>query len=205
MQLYTHPQSRGQTLMPLLQELQIQDQIEIIQVSWEDLQQPEYRAMNPLGKVPLLVDGPVFISETPAIFAYLADHFFEQGLAPALDDPQRGAYFKWLFFCHGPLTEWIDLSNFQISQAQLEQHKRGLGMGLPEDLMAFLKQGLQQANPYLLGERMSAADLYLAYWLAYAIALKAIPYLEEFRPYLQWMAQRPSLSQVIWFQQLDQH
>ena len=30
MQLYTHPQSRGQTLMPLLQELQIQDQIEII-------------------------------------------------------------------------------------------------------------------------------------------------------------------------------
>lgn len=61
MQLYTHLQSRGQTLMPLLQELQIQDQIEIIQVSWEDLQQPEYRAMNPLCKVPLLVDGPVFI------------------------------------------------------------------------------------------------------------------------------------------------
>ncbi|WP_442768301.1 glutathione S-transferase family protein [Acinetobacter bohemicus] len=203
MKLYNNAQSRGMTLFPLLKELGIAEQIDQIQIAYEDMHKADYLNINPMGKVPCLVDQGVVISETAAIFTYLADKYIEKGLAPALDDPKRGAYLKWMFFCHGPLTEYMDLRSLEVSNERIEQKKRGLAFGDQETLFAFLKQGMQQANPYLLGEKISAADLYLGYWLVFAIACKILPYLDEFKPFLELIKQRDSMKDVIWFQKLN--
>ena len=203
MKLYNNAQSRGMTLFPLLKELGIAEQIDQIQIAYEDMHKADYLNINPMGKVPCLVDQGIVISETAAIFTYLADKYIEKGLAPALDDPKRGAYLKWMFFCHGPLTEYMDLRSLEVSNEQIEQKKRGLAFGDQETLFAFLKQGMQQANPYLLGEKISAADLYLGYWLVFAIAFKILPYLDEFKPFLELIKQRDSMKDVVWFQKLN--
>ena len=203
MKLYNNAQSRGMTLFPLLKELGIEDKIDQIQIAYDDMHKADYLNINPMGKVPCLVDQGIVISETAAIFTYLADKYIEKGLAPALDDPKRGAYLKWMFFCHGPLTEYMDLRSLEVSNERIEQKKRGLAFGDQETLFAFLKQGMQQANPYLLGEKISAADLYLGYWLVFAIACKILPYLDEFKPFLELIKQRDSMKDVIWFQKLN--
>ncbi len=203
MKLYNNAQSRSMTLFPLLKELGIEDKIDQIQIAYEDMHKADYLNINPMGKVPCLVDQGIVISETAAIFTYLADKYIEKGLAPALDDPKRGAYLKWMFFCHGPLTEYMDLRSLEVSNERIEQKKRGLVFGEKETLFAFLKQGMQQANPYLLGEKISAADLYLGYWLVFAIAFKILPYLDEFKPFLELIKQRDSMKDVIWFQKLN--
>ena len=203
MKLYNNAQSRGMTLFPLLKELGIEDKIDQIQIAYEDMHKADYLKINPMGKVPCLVDQGIVISETAAIFTYLADKYIEKGLAPALDDPKRGAYLKWMFFCHGPLTEYMDLRSLEVSNERIKQKKRGLAFGDQETLFAFLKQGMQQANPYLLGEKISAADLYLGYWLVFAIAFKILPYLDEFKPFLELIKQRDSMKDVIWFQQIN--
>ncbi len=203
MKLYNNAQSRGMTLFPLLKKLGIEDKIDQIQIAYEDMHNADYLNINPMGKVPCLVDQGIVISETAAIFTYLADKYIEKGLAPALDDPKRGAYLKWMFFCHGPLTEYMDLRSLEVSNERIEQKKRGLAFGDQETLFAFLKQGMQQANPYLLGEKISAADLYLGYWLVFAIAFKILPYLDEFKPFLELIKQRDSMKDVVWFQKLN--
>ena len=203
MKLYNNAQSRGMTLFPLLKELGIEDKIDQIQIAYDDMHKADYLNINPMGKVPCLVDQGIVISETAAIFTYLADKYIEKGLAPALDDPKRGAYLKWMFFCHGPLTEYMDLRSLEVSNERIEQKKRGLAFGDQETLFAFLKQGMQQANPYLLGEKISAADLYLGYWLVFAIAFKILPYLDEFKPFLELIKQRDSMKDVVWFQKLN--
>jgi glutathione S-transferase len=203
MKLYNNTQSRGMTLFPLLKELAIEDQIEQIQVPYEEMHQAEYLKINPMGKVPCLVDEGIVISEVAAIFTYLADKYSEKGFSPALDDPKRGAYLKWMFFCHGPLTEYMDLKSLDVSKEQIEKRKTGLAFGHEETLFAFLKQGMQQAKPYLLGEKISAADLYLAYWLVFAISFKILPYLEEFKPFIQLIGSRDSMKDVPWFQKLN--
>ena len=203
MKLYNNAQSRGMTLFPLLKELGIAEQIDQIQIAYEDMHKADYLNINPMGKVPCLVDQGIVISETAAIFTYLADKYIEKGLAPALDDPKRGAYLKWMFFCHGPLTEYMDLRSLEVSNERIKQKKRGLAFGDQETLFAFLKQGMQQANPYLLGEKISAADLYLGYWLVFAIAFKILPYLDEFKSFLELIKQRDSMKDVIWFQKLN--
>ena len=201
MKLYNNPQSRGLTLLPLLKELQIEDQIEQVEVAYEHMHQQAYTQINPMGKVPCLVDQGVIISEMAAIFIYLADKYSDKGLAPALDDPKRGAYLKWMFFCHGPLTEYIDIKNLQVPPENIEKNRRSLSFGNEAAVFDFLKQGIGQASPYLLGEKVSAADLYVAYCLIFAISAKILPRFDEFRPFLQQMARRDSLKDIPWFQE----
>ena len=201
MKLYNNPQSRGLTLLPLLKELQIEDQIEQVEVAYEHMHQQAYTQMNPMGKVPCLVDQEVVISEMAAIFIYLADKYSDKGLAPALNDPKRGAYLKWMFFCHGPLTEYIDIKNLQVPPENIEKNRRSLSFGNEAAVFDFLKQGIGQASLYLLGEKVSAADLYVAYCLIFAISAKILPAFDEFRPFLQQMARRDSLKDIPWFQE----
>lgn len=203
MKLYNNTQSRGMTVMLLVKELGIEDQIEEINVPYENMHQAEYLKINPMGKVPCLVDQGVVISEVAAIFTYLADKYSEKGLAPALDDPKRGAYLKWMFFAHGPLTEFMDLKGLNIPDEQIEQRKRSLTFGHEESVLAFLKKGMQEANPYLLGEKISAADLFLGYWVIFAISLKILPYLDEFKPFIQLLAQRDSMKGVPCLQKIN--
>ncbi len=200
MKLYTNSHSRGNTILPLLKELDIENQVDIIQVDYKDLHQPEYLALNPMGKVPFLVDGHSVVSETPAIFAYLADKFIDKGFAPALNDPKRGEYLKWLFFCHGPLTEMMDIKSLNVSPELIIQKKGSLSFGSESQVYDFIKHGLANAQPYLLGDKISVADLFLAYWLAFAISFKVVPYLEEFKPFLKLIQQRDSVKDVAWFQ-----
>ncbi len=202
MKYYTNKQSRGNTLLPLFKELGIENQVEMIEVDYAHIRDADYLKINPMGKVPCLVDGDAVISETPAIYAYLADKFHEKGLAPALDDSKRGIYFKWLFFCHGPMTEYMDLKYLKVSTADIEKCRSALSMGTEDSVFAFFKQGMQQANPYLTGEKFTAADLYFAYWVAYAVQFKILPYLDEFKPFIERIKQRPSVQDIEWLQNL---
>ena len=59
---------------------------------------PAYLAVNPMGKVPAIRDGEALITEQGAIFIYLADRFPEKGLAPAIGDPLRGPYLRWMVY-----------------------------------------------------------------------------------------------------------
>ena len=175
MQLYTNPQSRGNTILPFLKELNIEDQ----------------------------VDADIVVTEVPAIIAYLADKYIEQDFAPALNDPKRGTYLTWLFFIHGPLTEYMDVKSLDVATSVIETKKRSLSFGDEQRVFQFLKRGLNQANPYLLGEKCTAADLYLAYWLVYAMVFKLIPYFEEAKPFLTRMKSRASVQGIAWFDAIE--
>lgn len=200
MKLYSNTRSRSNTILPLLKELEIEQQVEIVEIPYVQMHEAEYLKINPMGKVPCLVDGDAVISETAAIFTYLADKYREQALAPTLDDPKRGEYLKWLFFCHGPLTEYMDMKSVEVTSEQIEEKRGSLSFGNETLLLDFIKAGLKQAKPYLLGEKITAADLYLAYWMVYAISFKVIPYLDEFKPFIQRIQQRESVKDVPWFQ-----
>lgn len=200
MKLYSNARSRSNTILPLLKELEIEQQVEIVEIPYAQMHEAEYLKINPMGKVPCLVDGDAVISETAAIFTYLADKYREQAFAPALDDPKRGEYLKWLFFCHGPLTEYMDMKSVEVTSEQIEEKRGSLSFGNETILLDFIKAGLKQAKPYLLGEKITAADLYLAYWMVYAISFKVIPYLDEFKPFIQRIQQRESVKDVPWFQ-----
>ncbi|MCZ6852604.1 MAG: glutathione S-transferase, partial [Gammaproteobacteria bacterium] len=76
---------------------------------------PEYRAINPMGKVPALVDGDSVVTEVAAICAYLADKFADKGLAPALNSTERGKYYRYLFFPGTTLEPMFSVAQLGIT------------------------------------------------------------------------------------------
>ena len=169
--LYTNTQSRGVVVDWLILDLGID--IEHKEIAYgTEMKSPEFLKLNPFGKVPVLVDGEIVIYEMAAICAYLADKFFDKGLAPALDDPKRGLYFRWLFFAAGPFSAATDNQYLGVS-IDAEQ-KMYMGYGDYADSYTALIKGLEQANPYLCGTQFTVADIFVGSMLFWQLKMNSI-------------------------------
>ena len=96
--LYASPLSRGRVVHWMLEESGAPYRYETVNLETRDQKKPAYLAINPMGKVPTIVHRGTVITECGAICAYLADAFPAAGLAPPLDSPLRGSYYRWMFF-----------------------------------------------------------------------------------------------------------
>ena len=94
--------SRSQRILWLLEELGVPYEIQRYQRDPEtQLAPPELRAVHPLGKSPVITDGPVTVAETGAIVEYLLDTYGQGRLRPALGTPEALRYRYWLHFAEG--------------------------------------------------------------------------------------------------------
>jgi glutathione S-transferase len=64
----------------------------------------EYLALNPLGTIPLMIDGGTRMTESAAIVQYLVTRYGPTPLAVGIDEPDFGAYLNWLHFGEATLT-----------------------------------------------------------------------------------------------------
>eukprot|EP01136_Pigoraptor_vietnamica_P020934 Opistho-1_new@70512 len=96
--LFHCPQTRSSGALLLLEELQADYRLHVLNMKAGEHRQPAYLAINPMGKVPAVLHGDALVTEQVAIFIYLADLYPEAGLAPALGDPLRGPYLRWMAY-----------------------------------------------------------------------------------------------------------
>ncbi|MBP2546071.1 glutathione S-transferase family protein [Acinetobacter guillouiae] len=190
LKLYSNAQSRGLVIEWLLIELGAE--FEKIELAYHtEMKSESYLKINPFGKVPTLVDGDVVIYEMPAICAYLADKFFDQGLAPALDDPKRGLYFRWLFFAAGP---WDAANTDRALKVEItNEQKMHIGYGNFQDTYTALIQGLEQAQPYLCGEQFTVADVFVGSMLFWQLKMAEIESHPAIEKYLNSIKSRKNL------------
>jgi len=156
---YHNPQSRSQMVHWMLEEAAAPYKIMPIDFAKSEHKAPAFLEINPMGKIPTIVHRGTVVTETAAIIAYLADAFPKAGLAPATDDPRRGAYYRWLFFgagCFEPA-----LLDTVMKRAPVER-KSAVGWGSYEDVLSTLKTALA-TGPYLLGDEFTAADVYIGW------------------------------------------
>jgi len=64
----------------------------------------DYLALNPLGTIPLLIDGDTRMTESAATLQYLVVRHGPTPLAVRIDEPDYGAYLNWLHFGEATLT-----------------------------------------------------------------------------------------------------
>jgi glutathione S-transferase len=178
--LFHAPQSRSGAVRILLEELGVQYDLRVLDLKANQQRAPGYLAINPMGKVPALLHGDVLVTEQAAILMYLADLFPQAGLAPAIGDPLRGPYLRWMTF-HGSAFEpaVIDLA--------MKREPTPPSMcpyGDYDTMLATFTRQLR-AGPYLLGERFSAADILWGSALGWTTAFKLVPELPEITAYME--------------------
>ncbi len=187
---YSNPRSRGRIAHWMLEEVGAEYETKIL--NWDNSEQksPEYLKINPMGKVPAIIHKEVVITENAAICAYLADAFPNSKMAPTTTDPQRGAYYRWLFFAATCLEP--AMLDKPYPRAGNPESSR-LGYGNYDDVVKTIDIGI--ANGYLVKNQFTAADLFLASSLEWYIFSKAIEPKPRYTNYIKLCQNRPSFKQ----------
>jgi len=188
---YHAPNTRSAGVRVLLEELEAPHELKILNMKAGEQRQPPYLGINPMGKVPAILHRGVLITEQVAIYLYLADLFHEAGLAPALGDPDRGPYLRWLVYygsCFEPAV--VDLA--------MKREPAPLAMCPYGDYDTMLKTLVDRlsAGPYVLGDRFSAADLLWAGALTWTTGFKLVPELPAITDYIARVTRRPAFGKI---------
>jgi glutathione S-transferase len=114
---------------------------------------PAFRAVSPMGKVPALEDGPQRICDSGAICIYIADQYPEARLGPPVGHIDRGRFLQWVTYTNS-VIEPAMLEKL----AKLESKPTSYGWG-SFDLMLTTLRGELAKSEWLLGGSFSAADV----------------------------------------------
>ena len=192
MQLYWAPKTRSLKTIWMLEESGLSyDRIRVDLDSGE-LQQPTFRAINPMMKVPAIIDGPIKVAESGAILAYVAEQAPAAKLAPGIDHPRRGDYLRWLFFSAG-CVEAAYAQRF----TGMHLPPRSAGWGDFARVVTVIDEALEQ-GPWLLGEKFSAADVAIASDLRFGVDIfKIVEATPNFRAYIDRSTARPAFQRAM--------
>lgn len=188
---YYAPHSRSGIVLWMFEELGVPYKMEMLNLKQGTHKSPEYLAVNPMGKVPAIKHGNTVVTEAAAICCYLADAFPAAGLAPAIGDPDRGTYLRWLFFSPSCIEPAMADKAFKGGEVPA----RSVGHGNLDMVLDVLSQAVSKGD-YLLGDRFSAADVVLGSAMRYGIMFGLIPHRPEFDAYAGRLANRPALQRT---------
>lgn len=183
---YTNPMSRGRIARWMLEEVGHPYRTVLLDYG-PQMSAPDYRALNPMAKVPTVVHGKTVVTECAAICAWLADTFPDAGLAPPPGD--RGAYYRWLFFAAGPVEAAV--TNRALGVEVPEERRGMIGYGDFARVMDALEAAVS-GDGYVAGDRFTAADVYVGSHVGWGLRFGSIEDRPAFRAYWERIADRPA-------------
>ena len=161
--LYTAPGAAGFVVHWLLIEFGAPHELRLLDFAKKEQKSPEYLQLNPAGVVPTLVLDGHALTEAAAIVMHLADLHPAAGFAPVIGTVERARYYQWMFFCANTLQPafraWWYPSE-PAGEANVDAAKDATRARI-EAAFAVVDAHLAASGPYLLGERISAADFML--------------------------------------------
>ena len=182
---YSNPQSRGRIVRWMLEEIAVPYRTEVLEYGGS-MKSPEFLAINPMGKVPAIVHNGKVVTECAAICAYLAEAFPEAGLAPTT--AERADYYRWLFFTAGPVEAALTNKSIFGSDPSPEK-QRMAGYGNCDAALNALAAAVR-ANPYIAGDRFTAADVYVGAQIGWGMQFGTIEKRDEFAAYFARVSER---------------
>lgn len=185
------PQSRSSGVAMLLAELDAPHVVRVVNMKAGEQRQPGFLAVNPMGKVPAILHGRALITEQVAISIYLADLFPAAGLAPALNDADRGPYLRWLAFYGSCFEPALVDKAMKRDPAPPAMSPYGSFEVMLDTLTAQLRAGST-----MLGERFTAADVLWGTSLGWMMRFGLLPELPEIAAYVERIRARPTYHHV---------
>ena len=184
--LHYHPYSRAAGTIWALEEVGVPYELKIVDILKGEQKQPGFVALNPMGKLPTLVDGDVVVTESAAIALYLADRYAAGRLAPALDDPRRGTYLRWSFFAPSVIEPAV-----MAKGSGWEVKEVAAGWGNYASVLAASESAIAK-GPFLLGKDFSMADVVFGGLLRFLLSFKQIEPTPAFTAYVERLDARPA-------------
>ena len=196
MRLHHQPRSRSTRVLWLLEELGVPFDLTVM--SRETKQTPEYRALHPLGRSPVLEEegGPVF--ESAALILHIADQNLAAGLIAPLGSHERALQYQWCFFgmtdSEGALMDiarqlWKDSGD---PDAEIIERATARFVATAGVIEAALGD-----DEYLVGNSFSVADIVVGSVLGFARSGELSELPAGVVPYVDRLEARPARQRAV--------
>lgn len=205
LQLYFSPGTASLAPHFLLEELELPFELVLVDTEKKEHQQAAYLKLNPKGKIPLLVDGDLYLTESAAICLHLADNYAKEPVHPHFSPPlgssARADLYKWMLYLSNTLQ--AELMTYFYPERQLEAAELAAQLKVSAEhrvagMLSFINEHLHKTGgPFLLGEHLSSADLFLFMLGRWTRGMqkpaRAYPHLG---PYMDRLYQRASIQRA---------
>lgn len=191
---YTNPMSRGQIVRWMLEEIGVDYEQHILPWGKEGSASADYRAINPMSKVPAIVHDGRVVTEAAAIGFYLADTFADAKLGPSSDD-ERAAYYRWTLFAAGPVEQAVTARSMGWEVGDDPQRQGMVGFGSYDRTMDVLESHLSACH-YVCGDRFTMADCYVGSQVMWGLAFGTMPKRPAFETYADRVRQREACKKA---------
>ena len=184
MKLYGFPPTRSTRVLWTLRELEVDFEFITVDPAKGELQRPEFLALNPAAKLPVLVDGDLVLTESVAIVTYLAEKYPHKGLIPT-DLKQRAQVNRWLLFAATELEQPLWRISRHTALYPEDQRLPGDVLLASQEFraMAEVLEKHMEDRQFVVGESVTVADFVVAYTLDWADEVQLLdgfPHLLEY-------------------------
>ena len=197
MKLYGCPNTRSLRAAWALEEAGAKYEYVFVDLFKGAARTPEFLALNPGGKLPVLVDDKLKLTESAAIIAYAGERFPASKLVPG-DATARANCLRWMFFATTELEQplWtIAKHRFALPKdkrvAGIEETARwefAVAASLVDDALA--------GRAYICGDAFTGADILLVHTLMWARSAKVAFASARLAAYVERLTARPAFTRA---------
>lgn len=204
-QLHFSPSTAAMVPHIVLEELGVPYERVLVDREHGALDSPAYRALNPNGLIPVLVDGDLVLYETAAICLHLSDTHPQAKLMPALGTAERAYAYKWLMWLTNTLQatllvyfypqRWVNEGNAE-GEAEVKAHAQARVGALLDQIDAELAR---HGGPWFMGAGYSVLDAYVFTLCRWTRNFSSAPARERAHlgPYLYRTLERPAVQRML--------
>jgi glutathione S-transferase len=195
MKLYEFAPTRSIRARWTLQELGVPFEAVTVNLPAGEHKSPAFLKINPAGKVPVLVDGDLTLTESIAIVLYLGEKYADKGFMPR-DLRERAELNRWLLFATTELEQ--PLWRIAKNTALYPEDRR-----LPDDVilaredfapMAAVLEEHMKSRQFLVGDTVTVADFVMAYTLDWGNEVQLLGGCPRLQDYVARMYARPQAA-----------
>lgn len=197
--IYHVPGTRSARIIWLCEELDHPYRVETIDFSPDYRASPEWRALNPVGKVPAMRDDGFSMFESGAMLQYILERYGDGRLRPRPGTAASAKYLQWCWFAEATLARPLgDMAHHLFLKPEPERIPAVVEDARRRAVLCI--EALEDAlakRPYLLGDAFSAADIMMGYSLVLGRRVGALqPEHETAVSYLEHLAERPAFRKA---------
>jgi GST-like protein len=205
-QLYSYQTPNGHKASIMLEETGLPYDVHIVDLEKGDQNRPDFLALNPNNKIPVIVDPDRgrTVFESGAILLYLAER---SGVLKPRNEAEAGLALQWVLFQAAHVGPTLgQLWNYKIFAPEKIPYVIGRFERETDRVLRVL-DGQLESNPYLVGDLYGVADVMTWPWINAASSKLGVD-LNHYPNLVRWLAEvglRPAVRRGLRIPAIDEH
>jgi len=192
--------SRSTRILWLLEELELDyTRVDHLRDAKTHLAPDSLKAVHPLGKAPVMVDGDITLCESSTIVEYILDRYADNQLRPEHGTKEYYQYLEWSHFAEGSLSLPVITSGLLRMETRDGQQPIDGYIAKEVHVDFSYIESVLGSRPYFAGEHFTAADIMMTISLNMAKRSHLLDGKPNIEAYLNRIQQRPAFQKAVSF------